>query len=288
MDRPQFTGRVLVADDNTTNQKIARLALESFGCHVDLAADGREAVALLQTLPYDLVFMDCAMPEMDGFEATRAIRAQETRLERGEGTAIRESTFARFRATGTRIPIIAMTAKALAGNRENCLVAGMDDYLSKPVTLDALQRMLARWLPIAPTVPADSSHPSLSVVAVAAPTDDDALDRVTVEHWRTVADNMGSDLFIEVLGIFRSEAPRQVQAIRDAAEARDARTLHHTAHKLRGASLNLGALGLAEWAARLERLGEDGTSDGVVAQLAAGDAELARVIAAIERELAVP
>ncbi len=131
---PAFTGtRVLVAEDNAVNQKFAARILEKFGCRVDVAANGKEALEMLRGLHYDVVLMDCQMPEMDGYEATRAIR----RREKG----------------GRRLPIIAMTANALPGDRERCMEAGMDDYISKPVQPMALQSLLKQW---AGTTPAHS------------------------------------------------------------------------------------------------------------------------------------
>ncbi len=119
--------RVLLAEDNVVNQKIGVRLLEKCQCRVDLAANGREAVEMAGRFPYDLIFMDCGMPEMDGYEATRTIRASEHH--------------------GARIPIVALTAHAIAGTREECLASGMDDYVPKPVALDALERALLRWSP---------------------------------------------------------------------------------------------------------------------------------------------
>ncbi|MEI9975393.1 MAG: response regulator [Ignavibacteriota bacterium] len=119
--------RVLVAEDNVVNQKVAGLMLQRVGLRPDFAVNGREAVDMCSRAPYDLIFMDCQMPQMDGYEAAREIRRRES--------------------AGQRAAIVAMTAEAMAGSRENCLAAGMDDYISKPVKPDDLLEKLERWLP---------------------------------------------------------------------------------------------------------------------------------------------
>ena len=119
--------RILVAEDNVVNQKIATLTLERLACRVDLAANGREAVEMAGRFPYDLILMDCGMPEMDGYAASREIRARQ--------------------GDGSRVPIVALTAHAIAGTREQCLAAGMDDYIAKPFSRTALERTLLRWSP---------------------------------------------------------------------------------------------------------------------------------------------
>jgi CheY-like chemotaxis protein len=120
--------RVLVVEDNPMNQKVASRTLERLGCRVDIAANGLEAVDMVNRFPYDVIFMDCQMPEMDGYEATRRIR--------------------QLPGVNAHIPIIAITANAFRGDREACLASGMDDYLTKPVGKAQFDQMLAKWNPL--------------------------------------------------------------------------------------------------------------------------------------------
>ena len=130
--------RVLVAEDNIVNKKVAVKMLEKLGCRVNVTANGKEAVDMLESFPYDLVFMDCQMPEMDGYEATAAIRKWEEENRYSE-------TENRKPKSEKRIPIIAITANAMKGDREKCLEAGMDDYISKPVDVKKLAQALGKW-----------------------------------------------------------------------------------------------------------------------------------------------
>ena len=123
-----YSPRVLVVEDNIINQRIAARLLQNLGCTVDVVANGREAVEMIGSIPYDLVLMDVQMPEMDGFAATAEVR-------RGHGPQ-------------TSLPIVAMTANAMAGDRERCLEAGMNDYVSKPVHPEDLQRVLYQWVKV--------------------------------------------------------------------------------------------------------------------------------------------
>ncbi len=124
-----FQGRVLVVEDNITNQQVAQGILEKFGLYVDVAANGREAIQALEKLPYDIVFMDCQMPIMDGYTATQLIR--------NEPTLTHVHT----------VPIVGLTANAMRGDREICIAAGMDDYITKPVDPGRVRQSLVRWLP---------------------------------------------------------------------------------------------------------------------------------------------
>ena len=122
--------RVLVVEDNLVNQIVVQAALERVGCHVDLADSGAQGVQAVTQQTYDLVLMDCQMPEVDGYEATRQIRLWE-----------------QAQKSARRLPIAALTAHAMDGDREKCEAAGMDDYLSKPMSISALEQVLLRWLP---------------------------------------------------------------------------------------------------------------------------------------------
>jgi len=124
-EESQAVLRALVAEDNVVNQKVATRMLQRLGMRVDVAGNGLEAVEMFRLAPYDLIFMDCQMPEMDGYDASRAIR--------------------RLEGSDRRVVIVAMTADALIGTRERCLAAGMDDYIPKPVKLDDLCEMLRKW-----------------------------------------------------------------------------------------------------------------------------------------------
>ena len=123
------TGRVLLAEDNEINREIAQAMILATGCPCDCVEDGGLAVAAVGTGTYDLVFMDCMMPGIDGYAATRSIRAEEARL-----------------GVARRLPIVAMTAKAMKGDRERCLEAGMDDYLCKPLDPEGVAAMIGKWL----------------------------------------------------------------------------------------------------------------------------------------------
>lgn len=125
---PQFSARVLVVEDNTVNQKVAQGLLKKFGLQVDLAANGEEAIKSLETLPFDLVFMDCQMPVMDGYEATKQIRQISSKV------------------LNRKIPIVAMTANSMQGDQEKCLSVGMDDFISKPINPAKVEEALNRWL----------------------------------------------------------------------------------------------------------------------------------------------
>jgi PAS domain S-box-containing protein len=241
--RPQRAGdrrlNILVAEDNPTNQALVRLLLEDQRHRVTLVPDGREAVGKSGEEPFDLILMDIQMPQMDGFEATAAIRQRE-------------------RATGAHIPIVAMTAHAMAGDRERCLEEGMDAYVSKPLRPDDL---------------------FVTIEGLFAPEH----DRSSVDGARLSADfGHNQTVLAEVIRVFLSDAPAQAAALRAATDAGDAGSIAAAAHALKG-SVGLFSKGAAYEAARaLERAARAGDLAGAGARSAQVQDELLRVCADLE------
>jgi PAS domain S-box-containing protein len=234
--RPAAAAHVLVAEDNEVNQKVAVRILEKLGYAVEVADDGTQALAACERTRYDAVLMDVQMPGMDGYEATRRIRARE------EGAP--------------RTPIVAMTANAMKGDREKCLEAGMDDYVSKPVTPDELGAVLARWV----RSPA-SAPPALASPAPA--TEPDELDEAIVRSLISVDED--GTLLDELVATFQRIAPVRMGALRKAARAGDALQLERAAHSFLGSCGNLGCRRMAAICARLEVLGRSGSTAGAPA-----------------------
>jgi PAS domain S-box-containing protein len=212
---------VLVAEDNPTNQRVVRKQLEQLGCAADIAANGLEALEMAKSGRYALVLMDHHMPEMDGLDATRAIRALET------------STGAK------RTPIVALTANALRGEAERSFDAGMDDFCAKPLTLAQLARVLRRWLP--DRDPAEIEMEAMVESVLPPPDDHTVLD---VAH---LVATLGAidDGLREDLQLFVDTTEDYVRRIAAAVEARDARAARETAHSAKGAARTAGARELA-------------------------------------------
>jgi two-component system, sensor histidine kinase and response regulator len=227
---------VLVAEDNPVNQKLAIALLRRRNAVVTIATNGVEAVSLWASGDYDLVLMDIQMPEMDGLEACGIIRSREL--------------------TGQRIPIVAVTARAMTGDREECLAAGMDAYLSKPIRSAELLETIDR------------------LVATRATTTAPAADVFDIGQLRS---NVGDDeaLISELLELFASEATTHVAAICDAAAAGDAKTMHLAAHTLKGAASAITAARVAHAAGTIEQLARAGALDGVASSIGDLRSELA-------------
>ena len=219
--------RVLVAEDNRVNQKVILTMLAKFQLAPDLASNGEEVLNCLTHSTYDLILMDCQMPVMDGYETVRRIRQNE------------------FTADAKRIPVVALTAHAADGEREKCLTAGMDDYLSKPITGAKLASILARWLDrieveTAPMPPFDAT-PSVDEPCWDA---QQALTRLGDDE----------DLLTTLIGIFLEEMPNQLVELRTARDHHDLPALAYTAHAIKGASSHFCAEAVRSRASQLELL----------------------------------
>ncbi|MGH9667006.1 MAG: response regulator, partial [Bryobacteraceae bacterium] len=246
--------RVLVAEDNSMNQEVVLTLLRREGHAATLAQNGREALDLLETDSFDIVLMDVQMPELDGLSATAAIRERE-------------------RAHGGRIPIVAMTAHAMTGDRERCLAAGMDAYVSKPIHREELLRTMQN-IAGAPRGPAGASPEPERLARQGgqrAPLSGRAQDpkpaprEFALQKARqldeTVAlSRMGGDreLLLEIARLFLEDYPNLLAAIQHAISGGDASALEHGAHTLKGSVANFGAAESVEAALRLEMMGRDG------------------------------
>ena len=263
----QCRGRVLVAEDNVVNQKVAAKMLEREGYRVDIVANGREAMEAVAHTSYALVFMDCQMPEMDGFKATRLIREREAR-ESEPSDASRTTNDA---AGPRRLPIIAMTANALHGDRERCLAAGMDDYLAKPVRREDLEAVLARWrLAGAGTVDErTTAQPEKGDQGTAI------VDPAVLAELRQL-DETG-ELLATLVAHFLDETPQRLVAMQTALSHGNAMALAEGAHALKGSSGNLGANRMQRLCGELQTLGRADDLAGIGDRLARLEAEFAAV-----------
>jgi CheY-like chemotaxis protein/HPt (histidine-containing phosphotransfer) domain-containing protein len=254
--------RILVAEDNPVNQKVALRLLERLGYGADVVGDGRQALARLDHAAYDAILMDVQMPEMDGLEASRAICARWAASERPR--------------------IIAMTAEAMQGDREKCLAAGMDDYIVKPVTLDRLAAALAKCRPLATAAAAAeaSAAPLGERHSVAAGT---ALDRDVLEQLRE--DLGGTAALRDVIRSFLDQTPSVLSSLRDAAARADVASIRRAAHKIKGTSSLLGARNLSEQCAEIERVGETGSIDDAGSRVTAVEASYRAIEAALKAEI---
>jgi diguanylate cyclase (GGDEF)-like protein len=266
-------GRVLVAEDNRVNQQVASAMLESLGLSCSIAGNGAVALERLRAERFELVLMDCQMPEMDGFAATAQIRS----LQR-EGLLRPD------------LPVVALTANAVEGDRERCLAAGMDDYLSKPFTREQLGATLARWLPRSEPVAASASSPSSAAVSVsvdrAESPADEPIHRRALDAIRSLPGVDSEALVANVIGAYLADAPDQLARLCAASAGGDAQALHKTAHAMKSSSANLGAEHLAALCKDLEMLGQAGKLDAAAALLTDVEAELTRVLGALQTQVA--
>ena len=241
--RPHAEGevrRVLLAEDNEFNRTLIERVLRTLDCDVDLATSGREAVRKFHQGGYDLVLMDCHMPDLDGLEATRQIRAIE--------------------GPNQRVPIVAVTAGTVPGAREACLQAGMDDFIAKPFALSTLRRKASRWLRMPLPEPKSGSlwraadpGGAPSAPAATSPSEPSS-SSVDLTRLQELADEAGSPRIVEELSlIFVEDMDRRLESLREAVDERAPRTLLNVIHSVKGACANFGALRMATLAEMMER-----------------------------------
>jgi len=252
--RPVREGRqellILLVEDNTINQILAQRLVRKRGHNIVVANNGREALAALEIERFDLILMDVQMPEMSGIEVTAAIRRKE--LE-----------------TGDHIPIVATTASAMKEDRERCLEAGMDAYVSKPIESEILFEIIDKLTGYSKEIKhgkggARSHDPVFDVGEVLDSLDGD------------------SELLHEIAGIFLTQFPRHMEKIRNAVSNRDAKLLERAAHALKGAAANLLAQGVVDTALKLEEIGRAGSVAGTEAALASLERELGKLQLALK------
>ncbi len=241
---PSTGRRVLVAEDNSVNQKVATAMLKHLGYRVDVVADGREAVEAVERVSYAAVLMDCQMPVMNGYEASAEIRRRE--------------------APGRHVPIVAVTASAVKGDEDRCLAAGMDSYVTKPMTLDALGTVLAG---LVDRGPAQASA-------------DDVLDPATVDTLRELGGSSPAVLE-ELAAVFVEGAPVDIAALEGAVAAGDFDAAALAAHRLKGSCTAVGATTLARLAAEVEAAAMESRPDA----MAAGVAQMAQSLEDVRRAL---
>ena len=246
--------RVLLAEDNVVNQKVAIRQLEKLGHRADAVANGREAIEALNRIRYDLVLMDCQMPEMDGYEATAEIR----RLERGK----------------RHTPIVAMTAHALQGDREKCIAAGMDDYISKPVRPEVLKDVLARFLIDIKPFSAEKH------VEVEEP---EPLDPARL---REAFGEEDTDEFAELVNLYLTDMSANLDRLETAIHHSDYEGVLLIAHNTLGTSANCGMTAIVDSLRQLETAGRDEKLEGAETLLQNARKQFTRIQASLtERAL---
>jgi signal transduction histidine kinase/DNA-binding response OmpR family regulator/HPt (histidine-containing phosphotransfer) domain-containing protein len=246
----KIEGRILLVEDNIVNQEVTLGMLSVHGCRADVAGNGREALDAIAAGEFDLVLMDCQMPVMDGYEATRALRAREK--ETG----------------GKHLTVVALTANALEGDSDTCLAVGMDDYLSKPFTIGRLGDMLAKWLSAGGKpgpAGADEAPPEAGAKSQASPIDKKVHDEI-----RALEGEGNRGLLERIINLYLTDAPRLVEGILSAAEKADTESLMRAAHTLKSSSANVGATGLSELCRKVEGMARAGKP------IAAGDPILSK------------
>ena len=322
--------RILLAEDNIVNQKVAVRMLEKLGYRVNVVANGQEAVEALAGLPFDVVLMDCQMPEMDGFEATRTIRVREEETREPLSVNREPENSAEYSVKGTgketttsdthhsspithhgsrmtshgllitdHVPIIAMTANAMKGDREKCLEAGMDDFLAKPVKLEELEAVLQRWLGTGEKDTSSQSQPEPEGYGLmthssaddasktpVSPEQEPALDQVVFNDLRELGGEDDPTFLPAIIQQFLADAPGHLAGIGEALQSGNAEAVMKAAHAFKGGCKNIGAGPLGNMCFEFEEKGRTGEPQGLDERFEQLQAEFIRVQDALNAELA--
>jgi CheY-like chemotaxis protein len=256
-ERMQCGARVLVAEDNPVNQQVARKMLTKLGCVVDIAEDGVEALSKLGEREYDIVFMDCHMPHLDGYSAARLIRERE--------------------GDAQHTVIVAMTANALQGDRERCIVSGMDDYIAKPVRLEDLIAVMKKWI----KGPKGPSSENEAGAGTRNGSDRQSLDRERIRELKELAEDGDTTWLQSLAEGFLNDAAMRLRELSDALEQNDVKRLKTAAHTLKGSSHNIGAFVMARMCKDLEADVDAGALESVKARIK----ELGRELGCVRVEI---
>jgi len=259
-DTPNGTRRILLAEDNITNQQVALGILKKLGLRADATANGREALKALADIPYDLVLMDVQMPELDGLEATRQIRDPRSPV------------------LNHQIPIIAMTAHAMQSDRDKCFEAGMNDYVSKPVSPQTLAKAITKWLPIrSPESKQQDPETAFGTTPASSPP--------PVFDWEGLIDRLMNDteLARSLIAQFLDELPGQIESLTACMNTGNAAGVAQHAHNIKGVSANVGGQALCIAAFQIEEAGKVGNLNSVPDLLAELKVQAARLKEAINQ-----
>ena len=264
-------GKILLVEDYPTNQEVTMRYLRGAGYHVDLAENGKQGVEAFKHCAYDIILMDMQMPVMGGYEATEKIREYELKgAADGPG-----------KTNVARIPIVAMTANAMSGDREKCMAAGTDDYIAKPVTKGVLLAMVDKWLCSSPADDVEPAHGTDQT-----PRGEEILSvDIPMDYEKALAEYEGDQEFLmTVLNGFLERAKTQMQTLRQALSSGDAETVREEAHAIKGGSGILRADALSRAALELETLGRSGALEGGLELFERMEREL-RLLEAYSNEL---
>jgi two-component system sensor histidine kinase/response regulator len=268
--------KVLVVEDNLVNQEVARAMLRDLGCELCLADNGREALNALRSQAFDIVFMDCQMPEMDGFEAVRRFRsASQNDFE-----------------TALTVPIVALTANALAGDQERCLAAGFNEYLPKPFKQQQIEALLARWTkpigtehdsrpPVIESMPAEATTPKFDTVA------EHVLDMSVIERIRQMEQRGAARLLERLVDTYTATTKKLMADAEHAFAHGDAAALRHAVHTLKSSSANVGATALSQRFGVLEVHARSRQMKGAIEEWPATRAEHERTLQALRALISV-